>query len=49
MRRYTWTAHDGTEIQGAVIDLYRPGTIRRLLQEAGVQIPARCGAAAPAR
>lgn len=41
MRRYMWAAHDGTEIQGAVIDLYQPGTIRRLLRDAGVEIPAR--------
>ncbi len=41
MRKHLWMAHDGTEIQGAYLDLYQPGTIRRLLQAAGVEIPAR--------
>lgn len=41
MRHHMWTAHDGTEIQGAYLDLYQPGHIRHLLQAAGVQIPAR--------
>lgn len=41
MRRHMWTAHEGTEIQGAFLDLYQPGTLRRLLAEAGVELPAR--------
>jgi protein tyrosine/serine phosphatase len=31
MRQHMWAADGGTEIQGAVVDLYQPGTIRRLL------------------
>lgn len=41
MRKHLWMAADGTEIQGAYLDLYQPGTIRKLLQDAGVAIPAR--------
>lgn len=41
MRCHLWAATKGTEIQGAYLDLYQPGTIRRLLAAAGVAIPAR--------
>ena len=41
MRCHLWAATSGTEVQGAYLDLYQPGTIRRLLQAAGVPIPAR--------
>lgn len=41
MRHFMWTAHQGTEIQGAYLDLYQPGHLRQLLQATGVPIPAR--------
>lgn len=41
MRRHGWAAHGGTEIQGGYLDLYQPGRLRVLLEEAGVAIPAR--------
>ena len=41
MRAHMWAANDGTEIQGAYIDLYQPGTLSALLRQAGVVIPAR--------
>lgn len=41
MRKHLWMAADGTEVQGAYLDLYQKGTLRRLLQDAGVEIPAR--------
>ncbi|MCO5171718.1 MAG: tyrosine-protein phosphatase [Planctomycetes bacterium] len=41
MRRHLWMAADGTEVQGAYLDLYQPGTLRRLLAAAGVDLPAR--------
>ncbi len=41
MRAHMWAAHDGTEIQGAYVDLYQPGRLRELLRGAGVEIPAR--------
>ncbi|HBP17761.1 MAG TPA: hypothetical protein DEA08_08205 [Planctomycetes bacterium] len=44
MRRFMWGATRGTEIQGAYIDLYQPGTVRRILRQAGVPIPARYAA-----
>jgi hypothetical protein len=31
MREHMWAADGGTEIQGAVVDLYQPGHLRRLL------------------
>lgn len=41
MREHLWLATDGTELQGAYLDLYQPGTLRRLLADAGVSVPAR--------
>lgn len=41
LRSHLWIAEKGTEIQGAYLDLYRPGTLRRLLAQAGVEVPAR--------
>jgi len=41
MRRHMWAARGGTEIQGAYLDLYQPGRIRKLLAAARVKIPAR--------
>lgn len=41
MRRHLWMAANGTEIQGAYVDLYQKGELRRLLQRHGVKIPAR--------
>lgn len=47
LRRHLWIAEKGTEIQGAYLDLYQPGTLRRLLAKHGVLIPARFPAPAP--
>lgn len=44
LRRHLWIAEKGTEVQGAYLDLYQPGTLRRLLSQAGVAIPARFAA-----
>lgn len=41
MRRHMWAANEGTAIQGAYLDLYQKGTLRRLLEAAAVKIPAR--------
>ncbi len=41
MRRHLWLADGGTEIQGAYVDLYQPGTLTRLLERNGVSIPER--------
>lgn len=41
MRRHLWLADGGTEIQGAYVDLYQPGTLTRLLERNGVAIPDR--------
>ncbi|MGE0707426.1 MAG: tyrosine-protein phosphatase [Planctomycetota bacterium] len=41
MRAHLWAASGGTEIQGAFVDLYQPGSLRALLQRANVGIPAR--------
>lgn len=41
MRRHLWLGRDGTEVQGAYLDLYQPGTLTRLLTEHGVSIPPR--------
>ena len=41
MREFMWIARRGSEIQGAFIDLYQKGTLRTLLTQAGVPIPAR--------
>jgi hypothetical protein len=41
LRRHLWIAEKGTEIQGAYLDLYQPGSLRRLLAKNGVRIPAR--------
>jgi protein tyrosine phosphatase (PTP) superfamily phosphohydrolase (DUF442 family) len=39
MREHMWAADDGTEIQGAYIDLYQPGSLRSLLEQRGVPLP----------
>lgn len=41
MRKHLWLADGGTEIQGAYVDLYQPGTLTRLLERSGVAIPER--------
>jgi protein tyrosine phosphatase (PTP) superfamily phosphohydrolase (DUF442 family) len=41
MRKHMWMASRGTEIQGAYIDLFQKGSLRKLLERAGVKIPAR--------
>lgn len=41
MRTHLWMAARGTEVQGAYLDLYQEGTLRRLLEAHGVEIPAR--------
>ncbi|HBP20945.1 MAG TPA: hypothetical protein DEA08_24560 [Planctomycetes bacterium] len=41
MRKHLWMAAGGTEIQGAYVDLYQKGDLRRLLERHGVAIPAR--------
>lgn len=41
MRKHLWMAANGTEIQGAYVDLYQKGDLRRLLKRHGVEIPAR--------
>lgn len=49
MRRHLWLAKDGTEVQGAYLDLYQKGTLTRLLEAHGVTIPARLRAATTPR
>ncbi|MEZ0230332.1 MAG: tyrosine-protein phosphatase [Planctomycetota bacterium] len=39
MRDHMWASHDGTEIQGVYLDLYRTGHLRALLEKAGVALP----------
>ncbi len=41
MRDHMWASHDGTEIQGVYLDLYKPGHLRALLEKAGVAVPRR--------
>ena len=36
MREHMWAASGGTEIQGAVVDLYQPGRLRTLLNRFAV-------------
>ncbi len=39
MRAHMWAADDGTEIQGAYLDLYQPGALRKLLEARGIEVP----------
>ncbi len=50
MRKHMWASWDGTEILGAYLDLYQPGSLRALLRRHGLAVPERrAGEGAPKR